>query len=340
MIVEVIGIGIGIGMTLMPGKFKVGLKKRTKQIIGIGMVAVMGGALMYGGFTGLKDKVTDVVDDIGIQTVSGEKLAEITSCDSQTSPDLKILAHDLDNPKDALTTSSLYRQVGTTSWTSFTPGTAIADLEVGADYEVVLGITTTDSTDLSFGNYFFVDNLECKPTVIVDVDMRNDEVESGLSATFYNENHDASAQVMTAGQSKTVFLKFESAKDEVYGNPYIGGNSNVLCLDLNSSSFDKPESVRYNGQELARIATPLRHTPVASDQAYCYEAPIVEDTGVEIEVKLKADDTNAPTEDEIAFLYSSNWYIDDNGDVQSGVEDEDGNAVGTDAPDQLTIDLT
>lgn len=312
-------------------------------------ILIGGGGLMF--FGGYLNSAADDVEKDNIDT-----------CDSTTTPALDPDAYDAYNKGTALTeTTNLYRKVGDIAWATFTQGTAIDNLQVGEKYELVFGITTSDFTDNGYGPHIITDKVPCLENWnYPDQAMFNDEVETGLTATFYNDNHDASAQTFTAGSTKNIYTKFEAGTDEVFGNPFIDDQvPNVVCLNLNSSEWDKPEKVSVHegyaykinsnggvdtvslaGKELKSVSTPLRHTAVASMIAYCYEAPIVGPDGLEIKIKMDADDTNAPGTDMVAHLYAANFFISEEGDVEYGVEDEDGNAVGTDDSDTLTLDFT
>ena len=278
---------------------------------------------------------------------------DLTVCQSTTTPDLDINVYDLDNKDTALTESTnLYRKVGDVTWTSFTAGSLIENLNVDEQYEVVMGISTSDFTDNAYGQYFVTDSIPCRELIQMDIGMYNDEVESSLTATFYNRNHDASAETFTAGQVKNVYLHFEAGSNEVFGNPFIAESGlpdngkhstdypNVVCLNLNKTGWDKPEQVIFDGKTLDSIGTPQRHTLSSTATTYCYEFPIITDVGQEVQVRLDADDANAPSVDDTAYLYAGNFYINDNGELAWGIEDEEGNAVGTDAADQLTMDFT
>ena len=292
-----------------------------------------------------------VSEDTPLKTFT--ESTDITVCESTTTPDLDINVYDLENKDTALTeATNLYRKVGDVTWTTFTAGTAITGLEFDEQYEVVMGITTSDFTDNAYGSYFVTDSIPCKELVQKDVGMYNDEIESSLTATFYNRNHDASAETFTAGQVKNVYLHFEAGSDEVFGNSFIAESGlpdngkhsteypNVVCMNLNKTGWDMPEQVIFDGKSLDSIGTPQRHTLSSTATTYCYEFPIVTDVGQEVQVRLDADDANAPSVDDIAYLYAGNFYINDNGDLAWGIEDEEGNAVGTDAADQLTMDFT
>lgn len=249
------------------------------------------------------------------------------------------------NQEDASQTVSvdhnMYRKVGDKAWTSFTQGTAF-DVVYGENYEFITGVDNTNAENIliePYGEFLETGRIQCKELTTIEVPMVNDEVYLGLSSTFYNENHDASAQTMTDGQTKTVFLKYESTKDEVFGNPFVGDNRpNVLCLDINKTAIDVPVSVKIDGSELERISTPLRHTLSTTDIAYCYEAPVVTDAGYEVELKIEA--IADVGDDQIAKLYEAQWFFDENGNIDYGIEDEQGNSVGHATPESLTIDLT
>ncbi len=272
----------------------------------------------------------------------------ISQCDSTTTPDWDPEAYDHDNVNTAMTeATNIYRKVGSTKWSSFTQGTAVTGLTVGATYEAVFGISASDFVDNAYGPYLTF-TAPCAETVSGwapdggdDVALYDDAAETTLTATFYNEDNNAAAQTFSAGQQKTVHLKWVAPVEDYYGNPYLPGYPNVLCLDLNTTTMDEPLWVKVNGVEMSRVATPIRHSGASGKTTYCYEAPIVSDEEVVFDIRLKADDTTAPAVDDTAYLYAANWFIhSETGAVMSGVEDDDGNAVGTDSPDSLTLDFT
>jgi len=296
------------------------------------------------------------VDDDG-------NIVALSTCESTTTPDLTIKCYDTENVGTAVSeATNSYRKIGDISWTNFTVGTAIADLEVGADYEFVIGITTTDFTDNAYGSYFklsemigFEAGVPCKPTFSINMPVGNDEIETSLTATFYNADGDASAETFSAGETQTISIKLKAGTDEFFGNQYIvesklvQGNEgqtsefpNLICLQLNASSMDKPEQVYLlDGTDLSVVSTPQRLTKTATSNNYCYELPVITDKETRVFIDLNADDTNAPAVDDIAYIFAGNFYIDaETGDVEFGVENEEGTAVGTDAGDSVAIDVT
>lgn len=275
-------------------------------------------------------------------------------CLSSTTPDLDINTHDKENPGTAITETSIYRRVGDTQWTGFTSGTAITNLIVGEQYDVILGIGTADADqyDNAYGPTFRT-TVPCAEMTVMDVAMYNDEVDTSLTATFYNnDDNAATAETFIAGQVQDVTLKWQAGNDEVFGNPFLvesglGDNGNhrakypnALCMHLNSTAWDVPDAVLFEGVEMRRISTPIIHNAnAASTHAeYCYEAPIITDVGQKIIVRLNADDTNAPSKNDTAYLYAGGFYIDNDDSVLKwGVEDEQGNPVAADAEDSLTL---
>lgn len=280
-------------------------------------------------------------------------------CGSDTTPDLDINAYNIESPGTALTESTnLYRKVGNTAWTSFTAGTAISGLEVGADYEVVMGITASDFTDNAYGEAFKTGAIPCKESIVLDKGEYNDEIETSLTATFYNKNHEAGDandyETYIAGEETKIYLEWVAGADEVFGNPFIeksglGDNGkhrakypNILCLNLNKTAWDMPDKVLFGAEEMHQVSVPLLHTTGASMTAYCYEFPVVTDVGQEVSVTLNADDTYAPNCAQTAYLYAGNFFIDAAGDggLHWGVENFEGTAVGVDAADSLSMNLT
>ena len=290
------------------------------------------GALIFVVMFGVPGQEADDGDEVPV---------DISTCESTTTPDLDINAYDIDNPGTALTeATNLYRKVGDKAWSTFTQGTAIQNLEVGEQYEIVMGISTTDFTDNSYGPSFTSDEISCKELEVMDQALYQDAAETTLTATFYNKNHDASAETFTAGQTKNVYLEFEAGSDTYFGNPNIGDLPNVLCMNLNKTEWDKPDQVTFEGEELSSVGVPQRHSVGTGLTAYCYEFPVVTDNGQEVKVRLDADDSTAPIADATASLYAGNWFINDDGELESGVETDEGSAVGTDAADTLTMDFT
>ena len=294
--------------------------------------------------------VTDLDDEV-----------QVGICDSTTTPDIKISTFDIRNPATALTeTTNIYRKVGDTSWGSFTAGTAETGLEINTDYEIVEGISTSDFTDNAYGRSYVV-NTGCNEVILIQSALYQDEIETEVTATFYNKNHDASAETITAGQTPTVYNLFEAASKQIFGNPNLPTDTpNVYCIDLNTTVFDAPDAVTVEkgyalsiddkgvitetsmaGRTLNQVSMPIRHSAVAGKIAYCYEAPVVTDKGMEIAITLNADDTRAVEVDDTAYIYAGNWYINsDTAKLLYGVEDNNGNAVGTDAADSLVNDFT
>jgi len=263
----------------------------------------------------------------------------ITGCDSTTSPNITIKAYDKETGTALTEATNLYRVKGDKTWSTFTAGTGFA-ANAGDTLEIVMGIDTTDFTDNAYGQKKEV-VVECKETPSVEFEMVNDEVETSLSATFLDAEESASAETYVAGQTQDITIKLQAGVKEYFGNPYIGGNSNVLVLNLNTSEWDAPTKVSVGGVELSKVATPQRHVAVASMIAYAYEMPVITDVATKIVVSMNADDTNAPATDMTAHMYAGNYYYNaDNQAIESGVENEEGLAVGTDSSDTLVLDFT
>jgi hypothetical protein len=314
--------------------------KRWMMFFGILLVAIVSiWALIGFGVLSIPEMGKEKTSEDGTTTVNID-LTDVT-CESSTTPDLKISAYDLENKGSALTeATNLIRKVGDTTWSTFTAGTAITNLEFGEKYEIVMGISTSDQTDNAYGAHFTTDAIPCKELTTVEKGMYNDEIETSLSATFYNADNNAAAQTFTTGQTKTVHIKFNAGNDEVFGNSFVGDTPNVLCLDLNSTEWDTPESVKVAGVEMKKVATPNRHTTGTDAKTYCYEAPVITEDELMFDLRPNADDSNAPGSDGTAYLYAGGYYIDEDSNVASGVEDEEDAAVGTDAADSVTLDFT
>lgn len=262
-----------------------------------------------------------------------------TQCSSETTPNLSIKAYDKETGTALTEATNLYRIKGQKTWSTFTAGTGFA-VDAGETLEIVMGITTSDFTDNAYGQKFEY-TVPCKETPSIEKEEVNDEIETSLSATFYNADGDAGAETFVAGQTQDVSIKLQAGVDEYFGNPYVSGNPNVLVLALNTSEWDRPEKVSVNGVEMKSVSVPQRHAAVASMVMYAYELPVISDSQVEVVLKLNADDTTAPATDMTASIYAGGYYYNaDTQEIEVGVENEEGTAVGTDAADTVTLDFT
>lgn len=264
----------------------------------------------------------------------------VVTCSSEVTPDVLFQAYDADNPGTAITEAGIYRQKGTKSWLSFTAGTEETGLIPGATYEVVPGITTSDFTDNAYGAMFEY-TAKCQEDDTVEFEMYNDEIETSLSATFYNKDDNAAAQTFVAGDQYDVSIRLKAGSDEYFGNPTLE-NAGVLVLKLNKTEWDVPNEVRIGNDVLARVSTPLRYGEQATGFIeYAYELPAIGDREVSVILSLDADDTNAPSVDGTAYIYAGGYFVEsDTADIGFGVETSEGTAVGTDAADSVTLDFT
>lgn len=297
-------------------------KKSTGLFVGVAVFAVVALLLIF------------LVPQTAVTGGDGAKI-----CSSETTPNLSVKGYDIEKNTALTEATNLYRVKGEKTWSTFTQGTAFA-VSPGDTLEVVMGITTSDFTDNAYGDMFEY-TVPCEETPSIEKALYADEEEGSLTATFYNNDGDASAETYTAGQTQTVSVKLEASVDEYFGNPYLTGNPNVICLALNTTVWDTPEKVSVDGVEMKAVSTPLRHSATAGKKDYCYEIPVVSDEAIFVDLKLNADDTTAPGVDDTASIYAANWFFNsDTGEIESGVENEEGTAVGTDAADTVTLDFT
>jgi len=264
------------------------------------------------------------------------------ACDSTTTPSFTIDAYDKENVGTALTeATNLYREVGKNSWSTFTAGTAF-DASALSELEVIMGISTTDFTDNNYGQSFNV-VVPCSENPSIEKEMAVDEIETSVTATFYNADGSAAAETFTAGEVQTLSVKVKAGVDEYFGNPYLPSKTpNVMVFEINSTYGEKPVQVYLaDGTELKSVSVPTRLAAVAGKIMYAYEMPVITDKQIEIFFDYQADATNAPDSDDTIHLFAANWFVNsDTGQLEWGVENEDAAAVGTDAADTVTIDLT
>ena len=265
----------------------------------------------------------------------------VNTCDSTTSPTVTVKAYDKDSPGTALTeATNLYRVKGEKTWNEFATGTGF-EASVNDVLEIALGVNASDQTDNAFGGQYEY-TVGCSETPSVEYEMADDSVETALTATFYNADGAAAAETFSADESQTVSIKVKAGANDYFGNPYAPTDRpNVLCLQLNSTTWDKPDQVYTADGDLKSVAVPNRLTAVADKNDYCYELPVLNDKITEVFLELNTDDSTAPGVDDTAHIFAGSYYLNaDTSEIEFGVEDEDDNAVGTDAADTVTLDFT
>jgi len=265
----------------------------------------------------------------------------ITECESTVTPDVDPNSNNLFSPGTALTGDSAYRKVGISTWTSSAVGTELTGLEPFASYEYLAGTDAgTDHTaeDFCAPTTFTV---KCQEDEVIEIDCVADEDASGLSSTFYNEDKSAAAQAITTSETKTVYVKFQSGSNEVYGDPWApGAMGNVLVLHLNTTGYNTPDDVwvesgkdvisnaNLAGTKLSAIGCPSIVTSAAGFSNFCYAAPAVSEDAMMIGAKLVAKAVDM-TGDEVAYLLGGGRYINSLTNAPGyGVQDELGNAAG------------
>jgi hypothetical protein len=313
-------------MWLMPKQFPVKLKKDQKNILTalviLGAFFTMPGTIGSGG--------SGVTPPVGI-----------TECISTITPDVDPNSHNLFSVGTALTGDSAWRKVGLSTWTSSAVGTELTGLEAFASYEYLAGTDAgTDHTGEDF----------CAPTTFsvgciedetIELDCVDDEDAAGLSNTFYNEDKSAAAQAITTSETKTVYMKFQSGSNQVYGDPWAPGSmGNVLVLHLNTTGYNTPDDVwiesgkdvisnaNLAGTKLSAIGCPSIVTSAAGFSNFCYATPAVSEDAMMFGAKLvaKAVDMGG---DEVAYLLGGGRYINSLTNAPGyGVQDELGNAAG------------
>lgn len=309
---------------------KYGLKK--KKDLGMGL-AVVAAVLLISvpGTMSLDDGTDDIVQvqDCGIVT-----------------PDIDPNAYNTYAPATAITADSAWRYTGNTAWTTSAAGTELTGLAGGRTVEYIVGTDAADDhTGEDFCPYITWD-VACVEDTVYDMGCVLDEDATGLGSTFFNDNDAAStAQAITTSESKTVKIKYIAGANEVYGNPYTpGAQPNVLVLQLNNTDFNAPTNVHVvGGADLAVIGCPSIANGSAAFTNFCFKAPAITEDAQFIAFTLNAKAVD-PSMDGGAYLLGGGVFINQlNSQVQYGVEDEAGNAVGVgalSASEYTLIDLS
>lgn len=282
----------------------------------------------------------------------------VPGCLSTTTPQFTINAYDGANPGTAITGEvTLWRVEGTKTWTAGATGTAVtAGFKVGDTIEYISGITTANAEqyDNAYGPTGSI-LITCDEDIVEEIEMRNDEVEASITASFFNSDHTAStAQTIGAGATKPIYAKFEAGAEEDFGNRFVyqkdGKYSNLLAIKVNSSDTSDvtklivtqvdPEMGKV-GETIYKTGCPGIVTATTSFTNYCFKVPAASDYGTEFKVYISADASVAVGVDGTASYYAGGWYVNaDTGELEFGIQDEKTNAVGASDPDTLTLDFT
>lgn len=258
------------------------------------------------------------------------------------------------NAKDSLAGSAVaeanlvYRNVNGGVWTAGTEGTAITGLMVGGDYEIVYGITLTDFLDNAYGPHVVVNDLPC----VVDATTEVYADSTTTVETFYNSDDTASTyEAVTVGETPTVYFKYVAGHNTVYGNPYLGDFPNAFCLSQNLTAWDTPLDLyivsgkTVDGRDLSNtrlntVAKPTALAAVSGDNQYCWEAPVITDLGIKFGLMLDADDTAASLDDSTGTMFAGHWFLDQDSNLKSGYETDQGAVVGATTVQTVGIDFS
>lgn len=312
---------------------------KNSQIVTVAIVSVLAIAMLslyFGGFFSIVDSE---------QPIPGETPTTPTECSGEVTPDLLVRGYDVENVGTAITENFSYRIKGLKAWTEGTLGTEITGLQVGATYEIVPGIDTSNGIDNPYGEMFEY-TVKCVEDDTVETGLYNDEVEGSVTATFYNADNDASAETFTLEDTQMVSVQFRAGNDEAFGNPFVD-NPNVIVIGLNASEWTKVEGVYLDSdktQELSSVDLPGRMREESLKDAdfdyYAFEAPAIKDANKRIYLELTSDDSTAVSVDGIAYLFPGNYFIQDDGNLGIGVEDEDDADIAASDPDSVALDFT
>ena len=241
------------------GKDKMSNSKFVLGIAALFVFAALGMAYIFGG----ADKPTQVV--VAPASITGNTdqpatFAGTNVCTGGRTQSFDRDHYDRDNVNTAFTDPELFRKAGDTKWTAGTEGTALTTLNEGNNYEFISGISLTDFVDESYGPYTTYTNLPCVDRI--DVESADNEPETTLTATWYNEADNAAGQTMVANTDYEVEVRLRASSENYFGNPYLDSYKalgftdkgshridfpNVLTLHLNVTGMDIPDYVKATG---------------------------------------------------------------------------------------------
>jgi len=262
-------------------------------------------------------------------------------CDSTTSPDLTFSAYDGEDTATTIAANFSWRIKGNVAWKSDAFGTTVQNLVAPGDtIEVVAGIANTSAEkNVNYGDSFEY-TVPCLSTVTKTFPLFKWASAGNVTLTFFDSDGTAgSNETLNANDVKTVHQKFTAAANTFLGNPYINTSDNPypnrLCMQLNATGIDSI-TVQVDGTQMAAQGTPTwLGTANATSAWRCFESPVIDDGGTTFDIQI--DVGAAPItsvaecsagERNITMLGVS-WYIDKNGAIKSGVQDENGAQIAS-----------
>lgn len=177
----------------------------------------------------------------------------------------------------------------------------------------------------------------------------NDAVEGDLTARSFNPNDGnaiGSGAPIDINNGDVLNLKssWQSAFKKDYGNRYCT-SGNVMVVKFNSSQYTTWDATTLAGVPYSTTAVPSLHSAASGYNAKAFEVPTLE-TNALWEFYLVADASgsgktpNGSVSNVTVTLYDVNFYHDQSVSPPvsiCGVEDEDGNDVGSAGADTLEI---
>lgn len=262
---------------------------------------------------------------------------EGTVCQSDTSVTVTLSAVDKYTKGSANAEWFKYRQVGTSTWTSVISGGTFTATPY-AEYEILAGNFTT-----GYGVHIPSYVAPCKTADTLEVETA-DKYTSGITGTFFNEAGTAStAQAMGPGDVKNVEFTITGTWKHDFGNAELGYN--VISCKANSTEIDNVDIVGLRTTSEAGIVDSVISSTTGFDY-YNWEFPVITSNNKlgPYTVTIDADDTINPVNDIVCTVYDSDYDIHaTNGNVISGIQDEDKNNLGSDESSiaaVVTLDLS
>ena len=166
-------------------------------------------------------------------------------------------------------------------------------------------------------------------------------IDEGVSMSW-KDKYGSVGSTLTIGSDETYQAKIylQVGADKGYGNKYTGG-TNVMCFVGNRSTSPGYSSIKLSGAETAALPNSIANNITKGSATWCYQFPIMEDNAIyenTVEITSTGDITAGDNGNITIFIEDVGMTLNaDTGEEIIGVQDEDGNVLGTTRADKINV---
>lgn len=204
-----------------------------------------------------------------------------------------------------------WKKVGAALWTDVADDTATGALEIGASYDIAVGVQVGDELDQAYGPVIQVD-AKCQETETIDILLKPHDDGGDITTVYFDDFDRPNTEITdTAGSSQSALVvRFTGNYREDFGSSFCekgtyfvqgatgavetsdnvlpgvsNGIGNVIVLEYNDTMFasgNKPVITRYEGAGVEGFVPTITITPSihtiqnTANKVVSYAAPAIE----------------------------------------------------------------